>query len=285
MCAVQTKKDSPQDSPQDPPRFGTVEFSNEQLKPVMPHDGFTFQQLQNDYNYRNISERRLIFSKLIVDQLKSNPSPTTVLDIGCGRGIARDNRWQWSIRPFADQYWGIEPDPSVVPQSGLFDQTQTALMETAKLPESSIDVAYSWMVMEHVGNPIKFCDALYRALKPGGTYFFATPNAKHYFTIVAKFCKNLGIDERVLSLIRKQEDLDEYHYPVQYKFNSESMVAEAAQRSGFESPDFLYIETEGPSKYFPGPTKPLYHALAWKRAKIKRPDILLTMIGRLTKPA
>lgn len=276
MSVVQTK--------QKPSELGTVEFSEKQLKPLMDHDGFTFSQLQTAYNYRNISERRLTFARLIVDQLKSLQSPTTVLDIGCGRGIARDNLWQWAIRPYADSYWGIEPDPSVVPQQGIFDQTQTALMETADLPESSVDVAYSWMVMEHVEKPVEFCESLYRALKPGGTYFFATPNAKHYFTIVAKFCKNLGIDERVLSLIRKQDDLDEYHYPVQYKFNSESMVADAAKRSGFAAPEFLCLETEGPSKYFPGPTKPLYHALAWKRSKLKRPEVLLTMMGRLTKP-
>jgi SAM-dependent methyltransferase len=267
-----------------PDNLGTLDFSDQQLRPLMAHDGFTFDQLQNAYNYRNISERRLVFAKMIVDQLKSIPSETTVLDIGCGRGIARDNLWQWAIRPYANQYWGIEPDPSVVPDTGLFDQTQTALMEPAKLPECSIDVAYSWMVMEHVEKPVEFCESLYRALKPGGTYFFATPNAKHYFTIVAKLCKNLSVDERVLSLIRKQDDLDEYHYPVQYKFNSEPMVAQAAKQSGFAEPDFLYLETEGPVKYFPGPTKPLYHALAWKRKKMKRADILLTMIGRLTKP-
>ena len=267
-----------------PDDLGTVEFSDRQLKPVMAHDGLSFQELQNAYNFRNISERRLVFAKLIVDQLKEIQDDATVLDIGCGRGIARDNLWQWAIRPYVSQYWGIEPDPSITPDEGLFDQTQTALMETAKLPEASIDVAYSWMVMEHVEKPVEFCEALYRALKPGGTYFFATPNSKHYFTIVAKLCKNLRVDEKVLSLIRKQDDLDEYHYPVQYKFNSETMVADAAKKAGFAAPDFLYFEAEGPYKYFPGPTKPLYHALAWKRTKFKRPEVLMTMIGRLTKP-
>ena len=267
-----------------PDDLGTVEFSDRQLKAVMAHDGLNFQELQNAYNFRNISERRLVFAKLIVDQLKQIPSDATVLDIGCGRGIARDNLWQWAIRPYAKEYWGIEPDPSISPDEGLFDHTQTALMETAELPESSIDVAYSWMVMEHVEKPVEFCEALYRALKPGGTYFFATPNSKHYFTIAAKLCKNLRVDEKVLSLIRKQDDLDDYHYPVQYKFNSEAMVADVAEKACFSAPDFLYIESEGPIKYFPGPTKALYHALAWKRTKVKKPDVLLTMIGRLTKP-
>jgi len=126
-----------------------------------------------------------------------------------------------------------------VPDAGIFDQTQTATMESSELPPESVDVAYSWMVMEHVVNPVEFCEAVYRALKPGGSYFFSTPNSKHYFTIVANLCKNLKIDEAVLSLIRKQEDLDDYHYPVQYKFNSEPMIDEVAKQVGFEAPEYV----------------------------------------------
>ena len=92
------------------------------------------------------------------------------------------------------------------------------------------------------------------------------------------------IDEWVLSMIHKQEKLDEYHYPVQYKFNSESAVTNAAKSAGFERADFAYIEVQGPIKYFPGPTKLLFHTLAWKRTVLRNPKLLLTMFGRLTKP-
>lgn len=263
--------------------MGSATFSREQLAAQKPNDNLSFGELQEAYNFRNVSDRRRVFANLIVKDLESRTDPV-VLDIGCGCGMARENTWQWAIKPHVSEYWGIEPDPGVKPAEGLFDHTQNALMEDADLPDNSIDLAYSWMVMEHVADPEAFCKRLYRALKPGGTYFFSTPNINHYFTFVARFLKQLRIDETVLSMIRKQDDLDEYHYPVQYKFNSQHAVADVATKVGFEKPEFVYVEVDGPRNYFPGPTKPLFHALAWKRTKIRRPEVLLTMLGRITKP-
>ena len=261
---------------------GSLEYSNECLAPQATNDSLNFSELQGSYNFRNISDRRRVFVRQIVDDLRSRIKPT-VLDIGCGCGMARENSWQWAIKPHASNYWGIEPDPSTSPEAGLFDHSQHALLENAELEDESIDVAYSWMVMEHVEDPEAFCSRLYRALKPGGTYYFSTPNIRHYFTFTARFLKKMNVDEWVLAMIRKQ-DLDEYHYPVQYRFNSESQVNDIAKRTGFQSAEFAYIEVEGPVKYFPGPTKLLFHALAWKRAVIQQPNCLLTMFGKLTKP-
>ena len=262
---------------------GSPDFSRQQLSPLQPNDDLSFGELQQSYNFRNVSDRRRVFSNLIVNELKSKQNPV-VLDIGCGCGMARENTWQWAIKPHVGEYWGIEPDPGVKPAEGLFDHTQNALMETADLPDNSVDLAYSWMVMEHVADPEAFCGRLYKALKPGGSYFFSTPNIKHYFTFVARFLKQLRIDETVLGMIRKQDDLDEYHYPVQYKFNSQHAVGEVCQKVGFNKPEFIYVEVDGPRNYFPGPTKLMFHALAWKRTKIRQPEVLLTMIGRVTKP-
>ena len=253
------------------------------LAPISAHDKLSFEALRSSYNFRNISERRRIYSNLIVDDLKSIDDPT-VLDIGCGSGMARDDSWQWAIKPHVGTYVGIEPDPGVVPADGLYDVVQNATMETATLEPNSIDLAYSWMVMEHVEHPVEFCKEVYRVLKPGGSYYFATPNKRHYFTIMARLFNLVRLDEVVLSMIHKKEKLDDYHYPVQYRFNSESDVTQAAESVGFQKPEFAYIEVEGPIKYFPGPTKVVFHALAWKRTIVKSPQSLLTMIGRITKP-
>lgn len=262
---------------------GSADFSQGLLASVLPNDQLPFSDLQRGYNFRNVSERRRVFSNLIVEDLQARYK-STVLDIGCGRGMARDSDWQWAIKPHVENYWGLEPDPNVIPEEGLFDQTQNTLMENATLPPNSIDVAYSWMVMEHVAQPNAFCETLFDTLKPGGTYYFATPNIRHYFTFTARFLKQLKVDEAVLGFLRKQEQLDEYHYPVQYKFNSETQIAKVAQSVGFSPPQFAYVEVEGPIQYFPGPTKSIFHLLAWKRSKFKIANRLLTMIGKLTKP-
>lgn len=266
------------------PKLGTMEHSIELLAPQAPHDSLDFEALQNSYNFRNISDRRRAFVRQIVDDLSRRTNPT-VLDIGCGCGMARENAWQWAIKPYVGHYMGVEPDPNTKPDEGLFDHSQYALLEDAVLEDESVDVAYSWMVMEHVENPEQYCNRLYRALKPGGTYYFSTPNIRHYFTFTAQFLKQLKLDEWVLNRIRPQDDLEEYHYPVQYKFNSESQVRSIAKSTGFQEPEFAYIEVEGPINYFPGPTKLFFHALALKRSLIKQPKSLLTMTGKMTKPA
>ena len=56
--------------------------------PNQPHDSLTFDELQNVYSFRKTSDRRQLFTKLVIDELKNRQQPT-VLDIGCGSGIGR----------------------------------------------------------------------------------------------------------------------------------------------------------------------------------------------------
>src|SRR5690606_29078027 len=94
----------------------------------------------------------------------------------CGKGIGRSVQLQREIQVKTGEFWGLEPDESVKAPEGLYFNYQHALMETAVLPESYFDIAYSSMVMEHVENPAPFLTAVARCLKPGGVYLFLTPN-------------------------------------------------------------------------------------------------------------
>lgn len=138
--------------------------------------------------------------------------------------------------------------------------------------------------MEHVADPDGFMRAVARCLKPGGSFMFATPNGGHYFTIAAKAVHRLKIDELVLRLVRGGKE-EEYHYPVQYLFNTERAIDACARRTGFSTPEYAYIEYQGPGGYMRGPLKPLYHLLRLKRRVVRRPKSLLCMIGRITKAA
>ena len=93
--------------------------------------------------------------------------------------------------------WGLEPDPEVHPDDNLFDRYECSTMEDAELPPNSVSVCYSAMVMEHVVDPDEFLAAVFRCLKPGGTYLFITPNGRHYFTRIASFLRRLRADEQV----------------------------------------------------------------------------------------
>ncbi|QDS97531.1 Ubiquinone biosynthesis O-methyltransferase [Adhaeretor mobilis] len=260
------------------------------LEPRAAHDAIGFSQLQAGYNFLNVSSYGRVLSNLIVEEMqrRANPEGSQVLDVGCGCGIGRDVDFQWAVREHlgveqGGAYWGIEPDDAIHPVEGLFDNFQHALMETAQLPENQFDVAYSSMVMEHVEKPAAFLTALERCLKPGGVYLFATPNARSFVPWMSWAMHRLRIDEVVLRLVRGKQQVEEYHYPLQFLFNSPQQVAACAEQHGFLPPKCSFIEGTGAYSYFRGPLKLLKPPLLAKRKFMQRPDRLATLIGRLEK--
>ncbi len=253
------------------------------LAPAAPHDDFTFDQLKGQYNYRQTSDWVRLFVRVLVKEVRALPRPRQVLNIGCGHGIGRSIQLSQAVHRECDEVWGLEPDPSITPEPGMFANYQTASMETAKLPPDYFDLAFSFMVMEHVETPEDFLRRVATCLKPGGEHIFVTVNARHYFTKCALFFKRTGLEERALRVLRGKQTVEEYHYPVQYKCNDRTVIDAFAARTGFDKPEYVFVEEFGPKPYFPLPIRPIWWALAQKRAIIKNPDNLLTMICRMRK--
>ena len=248
----------------------TTTFDHESfVDPQAPNDDLSFEGLAARYNFRRTSVDSRVFTRLIIKECDKQHGDACVLDIGCGCGITRHSSYQRAIRKHAHSMWGLEPDPEVHPDDNLFDRYECSTMEDAELPPNSVSVCYSAMVMEHVVDPDEFLAAVFRCLKPGGTYLFITPNGRHYFTRIASFLRRLRADEIVLRLIRKKEKIERYHYPVQYRFNRERQIAACAERAGFLPPEFCYLEAQGPKNYFPRPLRFIFHALAAKRRFIR----------------
>ncbi len=252
--------------------------------PQAPNDDLSFEELAARYNFRKTSLDARVFTRLIIKECDKLNGDACVLDIGCGKGIARSTGYQWAIKKHLRLYWGLEPNPDVVPEAALFDHHECATMEDADLPPESINVCYSAMVMEHVANPDEFLASAFRCLKPGGTCLFITPNGRHYFTRIASFLHKLRAEEFVLRLVRKKDSVEQYHYEVHYLFNSEKQIAACAKRAGFLPPEFCYLEARGPKNYFPRPLRFIFYALAAKRRYIRNQRNLVAMVGRLTKP-
>jgi len=253
-----------------------------QQQPQAPA-GKLWEQLEGAYNWKHPSDRVSLFVDTAIDRLVRNPRPRRALDIGCGGGIALDVNAPARIREQADELWGLEPDEKM-PKPAHVTHYQHALMETAQVPENYFDLAYSCLVMEHVADPMGFMKAVYRALKPGGEYFFMTMNARHYFVKIAGTLKTLKLDEVMLRVARGKQLVEEYHYPVQYKFNDERSINDVCRACGFEQPRYAYIEFHGPGAYFPGPSKVLLHALNKKRDVMKNPKSLLELYCIVRKP-
>ena len=81
----------------------------------------SFNELRQSHNFRNSSDRKRPFTRVLIDELK-RLSNATVLDIGCGHGLGMDSAWQWEIRPHVMRYLGVEPDETIQPYPKLFDQ-------------------------------------------------------------------------------------------------------------------------------------------------------------------
>lgn len=256
-------------------------------KPESPraHDELSFEELSRRYNFRLTSNNRVTMARLVIDECRGRTPPVRALDIGCGRGIGRQVRYTRAIAGAADELWGIEPDTGITPEEGLFDRFQHATAESAELPENYFDTAYSYMVMEHVEDPAGFLRAVHRCLKPGGTYLFITPNARHYFTMWASALERVNFADGVLRVLKGKKAVEGYHYPVRYVCNSPAQIDGLAAEIGFAAPEYAFVEPDGPRGYLPGPLKVIFHALAWKRKVIRKPEVLLTLICRLTKPA
>ncbi len=251
-----------------------------------PHDGYSFEQLRDSYNFQTTTCWQRTFLRLLAaeaDRLRSESGTVRVLDIGCGNGIGRRPHWTAAVREHFDELWGIEPDPSIKPQEGVIDHFQTATLETADLPEGYFDLSYSFMVVEHVADPHAFLSAVQRSLRPGGVHFFVTVNGHHYFAKMAKFMKAMKIEDAMLRVLRGKQTTDSYHYPVQYRMNRPSQIDRLAREHGFGNPEYAFIEEDGPKPYLRGPLKPFWSLMMAKRRRIENPRQLLTMYCRMRK--
>jgi SAM-dependent methyltransferase len=256
----------------------------EQPQAVPNADSPLFSHLESTYNLLPALPRDRFFVELVLDVIRTRPGARTVVDIGCGRGIGTDPLLLERIRAESDCLVGVEPDPHVEPAHGAFDALHRSTFEESGIPDGSVDVAFSCMVMEHVLDPDGFMDRLQRALRPGGSYIFMTVNGAHYFARIANALRRAGLDEFVLRAVRGSEAVDGYHYPTAYRFNDPAAIARACGRAGLLPPRFVFAEHEGARCYFPRPARAAWHALTLKRRIVRRPELLLELIGMVTKP-
>ena len=104
----------------------------------------------------------VVFSRLLEHELQSLSKQHTVLDIGCGSGIGRRSEPQEAVARRVKSLWGVEPDKDVtVPE--CLENVWRSTLEESDIPPNSVDLAYSFMVMEHVDDAVGFLGKLSRS--------------------------------------------------------------------------------------------------------------------------
>jgi len=242
------------------------------------------ERLGTTYNHRTLKDRRRVLVDVVLDEMSAVDRPR-VLDVGCGQGITpgfEGAALVGEIAAKAEETWGLDPALTEPPAHGHFDQFRPGLAETADLPAAYFDVAYSYMVVEHVTDPASFFRAVARTLKPGGVFVLCTINRAHYFARIANVCHKLHVDELALRVVRGRRKM-RYHFPVAYKCNTAEDLRAAGAAAGFDRVDVAYSE-EGPARgFFKGPLKLISWMGERRRERGADPTILLNLFAVMRK--
>lgn len=211
--------------------------------------------------------------------LESCEGSSAVLDVGAGDG-ALD--YPARIRRHVASISGVDPSPRIWDNALLDERHHESLEQHAASHEARYDIAIASYVVEHIAQPRSFLAALRRCLAPGGSAFLLTPHLFHYFGASAYAATRLGVDERLLRMLRDEKTLHEHHFPVQYRLNTRRSIRRAAISTGFSAVSFRLLDE--PGIYQPYlPERLRWFPVVWSRAVHRANAAALagTMIARL----
>jgi len=155
-----------------------------------------------------------------------------LLDAGCGRTAPVLAQYRRKARRL------IGVDLVDFAQTGDDLELYRSDLGSLPLENDSIDVTMSRSVIEHVTEPLRVYQEIYRVLKPGGRFIFLTANLWDYASLIAKLVPN-RFHPWVVSKTEGREEQDVF--PVAYRSNTRGAVNRWARQAGFEITRFRYL--------------------------------------------
>ena len=107
---------------------------------------------------------------------------SVVLDVGAGAGTLN----RYDLKGRVGRIVGVDLDPRVI-ANPLLDEGFCCPISELPFNDSSIDLAFSIYVLEHIQDPRSFCREIQRVLKPGGIFMAITPSRFHYVSLISRF--------------------------------------------------------------------------------------------------
>lgn len=204
---------------------------------------------------------------------------TVLLNVGAGPATRNKT---CTLKGEVARVVGADVDPAVLENDEL---DEAHLIENGRLPfePESFDLAFSDYVLEHVEHPVPFLSEVHRVLKPGGSFFFRTPNKHHYVSLIARATPH-WFHDLVANRVRNLPDDAHEPYPTYHRLNSRSRVRAAAEAVGFRDIELRMVEAE--------PSYLMFHALpflagvAYERlvnSTERLSGLRANIFGRLTK--
>jgi len=145
-----------------------------------------------------------------------------VLDIGCADGHILN--WFRKVRTHDVETYGVDLNEDAIRKARSQGHTVYAgRFEDVEIPEGQFDFVWASHVIEHVPDPKAFTEKVYRLLKPGGIFWFWTPNIE-------------SLDARIF----RNKHWGAYHFPRHWVFYDQRSVAKLAEITGFELVKIVY---------------------------------------------
>jgi len=168
-------------------------------------------------------------------------SPETVLlNLGAGPPADRGIR---NLRGEVAKVVGADPDPEVMHNRDLDEAYVISGDGPLPFEDNSFDLVLSDWVLEHVEAPARFLAEVQRVLKPGGSFFFRTPNKSHYVALIARMTPH-WCHELVANWARGYGPGEHDPWPTVYRLNSSRTIEAEAYRAGFRTVELKMLEPQ-----------------------------------------
>lgn len=193
-----------------------------ELSTIYPPNYYSYneQKLKEEANPHSLLQRIRYqgFRAKIAESLNLAPDdePVTVLDIGCGDGHAL-NLYRENPLLKVETY-GVDLNAEAVSKAVQAGHIAHAgRFEDVDLPLDYFSLVTASHVIEHVDDPKSFAKKVHDILRPGGVFWFETPNIG-------------SVDARVF----RKEHWGAYHFPRHWYYFDCQSIRRLADLTGFE---------------------------------------------------
>jgi SAM-dependent methyltransferase len=188
----------------------------------------------------NRRQDRLLFFSLVDELVHSSD---IVVDLGAGRNRLSEYGPHLQrisqLKGRCARVIGVDVDPVVLNNDALDEAHVISPGGPLPLADASVDLIYSYAVLEHVEEPAQLVAEVARVLRPGGWFCAWTPNKWGYVGVGARLVPN-RFHARLLATVQPGSRGEKDVFPVRYRMNTLQAVRRAFGEHNFEHFSFTY---------------------------------------------
>lgn len=154
--------------------------------------GSLYTDPDNYFSAHDVEEKKRLCGEMIRTLENKLQRRGSLLDVGCGRG-----ELLWAAREAGWQFAGVDPSAEYLDwgRANFGVEAQLGTLEEANFPAEHFDVILLEGVIEHLYDPYRTMQEVWRLLRPGGICYVDAPNEDGLYTKIGNlYMKLLGRD-------------------------------------------------------------------------------------------